>query len=131
MPSGPRRREPPHQWSQPRAGRDFGSLDGADSEPVVVVNERLADLFWSGGNAVGRTLLVGDPENPRRASVVGIVEDVVHEGLDDRIQPQIYEPALQATARRFFVVARTPGDPAEIGVRMAMGAKGSSIRRRG
>lgn len=95
------------------SGRDFSPDDRPDTEPVVIVNRRLAERFWPEGDAVGQTLLIREPESPRTASVVGVVEEVYHTDLDpDGVGPQIYEPALQTGARRFFLVARTPGDPA-------------------
>jgi predicted permease len=105
------------------AGRDFGALDGPESERVVIVNRTLAERFWPNGEAVGQSLLIGDPANPDRASVVGVVGDVRHVDLDPgSVGPQIYRPSLQAGARRFFLVASTAADPADVvgGVRAAM-----------
>jgi predicted permease len=105
------------------AGRDFGALDGPESERVVIVNRTLAERFWPNGESVGQSLLIGDPANPDRASVVGVVGDVRHVDLDPgSVGPQIYRPSLQAGARRFFLVASTAADPADVvgGVRAAM-----------
>lgn len=106
------------------AGRDFSPNDRADTEPVVIVNRRLADRHWPDGDAVGRTLLVGGPESSRTASVIGVVEDVHHTDLDrEGVGPQVYEPSLQAGAHRFFLVASTSGDPADLApaLRSALG----------
>jgi predicted permease len=106
-------------------GRDFGRTDGPDSQPVVIVNRLLANRFWPGAEAVGQTLLLGGPGDPVALSVIGIVESVHHEDLDaTNVGLQLYQPALQAGARRFFVVARTESDPADIvaGTRDALGA---------
>ncbi|NND83988.1 MAG: FtsX-like permease family protein, partial [Acidimicrobiia bacterium] len=97
------------------AGRDFTTLDGFDSDPVTVVNRRFAERFWPSGNAVGQTVLVGDPADPTTMTIVGVVEDIYHANLDpDDVGPQMYRPAMQGAAGRFFVVARTPTDPASV-----------------
>jgi predicted permease len=97
------------------SGRGFEELDGEDGRPVVVVSRSLANRFWPSGSAVGRTLLAGDPAEPRALLVVGVVDDVRHTDLNEGERgPQLYEPALQAGARRFFLVARTPGEPADL-----------------
>lgn len=95
-------------------GRDFSGLDGVGSAPAIVVNRTMADRYWSEANAVGQTVLMGDAEDPGTFTVVGVVEDVQHADLDPAsVGAQIYQPALQAGARRFFLVARTRGDPAD------------------
>jgi len=97
------------------AGRDLTPADAVDSEPVVVVNRLVADRYWPDGDAVGQSLLYGDPTEPSSATIVGIVEPVYHADLDPAaIGPQIYLPAMQASARRFFVVASTPSDPTAV-----------------
>ena len=105
------------------AGRDFAATDSEGSEPVAVVSTTLAERFWPEGEAVGRTLLVGDPAEPATVSVIGVVETVRHADLDaSSLGPQVYLPALQAAARRFFVVGRTEGEPgaAIAGIRAAV-----------
>ena len=37
------------------------------------MNEALAERAWPGGDAVGQTLLIGDPGSPVEATVVGVV----------------------------------------------------------
>jgi predicted permease len=67
------------------AGRTFDGSEVAGSEPVVIVDERLAERFWPGRDAVGRYLLTPlspdalsnpTPENLSRYRVVGVVKTV-------------------------------------------------------
>jgi len=105
------------------AGRDFASMDGVDAQRVVVVNQTLARRAWPNDDAVGQSLLIGDPTDPQTLSVIGVVEDVQHADLDPtQVGPQLYRSALQSNSRRFFVLARTSGDAASIvpGIRGAM-----------
>lgn len=96
-----------------RAGRDFRESDGPDEAPVVVVNEALAERVWPGGEAVGRTLLVGEPGSAREVTVVGMVGAVHHREISRTPPgPQLYQPVLQAGNRRQFLLLRTEGDPA-------------------
>lgn len=97
------------------AGRDFTTLDGFDSDPVTIVNRRFAERYFPSGNALGQSVLVGDPAEPATVTIVGVVEDIYHANLDpDDVRPQMYRPAMQGSAGRFFVVARTPTDPASV-----------------
>jgi predicted permease len=96
-------------------GRDFARSDEAGGQAVVIVNRALANRFWPGEDAVGQTLLVGDPADPATATVVGVAGDVQHADLDPgSVGPQIYRPSLQAGSRRFFVLAATEADPADL-----------------
>ena len=105
------------------SGQDFQSADNADAAPVVIVNQTLADRYWPGTSPVGRTLLVGNPDDPVTTTVVAVVADVRHEGLaGGSARPQLYRPALQSTFRRHFFVLSTDGEPAALvsSVRQAM-----------
>jgi putative ABC transport system permease protein len=96
-------------------GRDFSAADNRDAARVVVVNEPLARRYWPQGNAVGSTLLVGDPNDPMVATVIGVVGGVKHSGLDaSEERAQLYLPALQAGLRRHFFVVRTVDEPASL-----------------
>ena len=53
------------------AGRVFTSLDRDTSPESVVINHKMADMFWPGQDAAGKSILVGDP--PRKVIVVGVV----------------------------------------------------------
>lgn len=67
------------------AGRTFDGSEVEGSEPVVIVDERLAERFWPGRDAVGRYLLQPrepealsnpTPENMFRYRVVGVVKTI-------------------------------------------------------
>jgi predicted lysophospholipase L1 biosynthesis ABC-type transport system permease subunit len=70
----------------------------------------MAERFWPGQDPVGRTVRFPD-EPPRTATIIGVVADVKHNGLDDEPVPQIY--AAQAQNFHIFatLVVRTEGDP--------------------
>jgi putative ABC transport system permease protein len=97
------------------AGRDFNAADGPEGARVAVVNEALAARYWPNQEAVGRTILVGNPTSPTTYSVVGVVGGVMHEAISgNNDRAQLYLPAAQSSFRRHFLVARTEGEPSAI-----------------
>jgi putative ABC transport system permease protein len=62
-----------------------------EPEPVVVVNESLANLFWPGLDPLGQE--VGGRDQPRR--VVGVVADVQMRSLRNPGMPAVYYPYHQ------------------------------------
>jgi len=110
-------------------GRGLETMDGADAEPVVVVSRALAERFWPGASPVGQTLLVGDPTDPQTVSVVGLVEDARHTDLNMTDLPAaVYQPALQAPPRRYFVVGRASSpEDAVSAMRAAFGTLAPSL----
>jgi putative ABC transport system permease protein len=101
-------------------GRWFTSADTSASQPVAVVNETLARLYFKDGNAIGGRLRVGNMRNPW-AVVVGIVADERHNGVTGLVKEKFYIPHSQwhvATGgnlvRNAFIVVRTTGDPMSV-----------------
>jgi predicted permease len=76
-----------------RAGRAFTDADRADTLPVVVINESMARKFWPGQLAIGRRLSMGG--DSRWMTVIGIVTDVRHRGLDEPARTEMYRPHAQ------------------------------------
>jgi putative ABC transport system permease protein len=76
-----------------RGGRAFTDADRADTLPVIVVNETMAKKFWPGEHVIGRRLTMGS--NDRWITVVGVVADIHHRGLDMEPRPEMYRPHAQ------------------------------------
>jgi putative ABC transport system permease protein len=71
------------------AGRSFARAD--DSQPLVVVDDRLARDLWPGESAIGRRLLVVNTVGPPRwTEVVGVVAHVQSQGLRGPGSPQVW-----------------------------------------
>jgi putative ABC transport system permease protein len=98
-----------------RAGRDFGPQDFADKAPLVgIANETLVRQYFPGEEPLGkRVRWARDPE-VRWITIVGVVGDVKHFGLDLPELPGLYSPYPQAAPwkRWMTLVARTQSDPA-------------------
>lgn len=90
------------------AGRTLGGREES-AEPVVVVNQALARMFWPGEPAVGKRL-DGDPG----WRVVGVVADVQMRSLRAPGRPAVYYPLAQAYQGRMALHARGPGAPADL-----------------
>ena len=75
-------------------GRFFTDADLASSaEPVTIVDEKFAQRFWPGGDAIGKHLW-GDPA--RKFRIVGVVGTVKQYGLDIEGRIVLYRPTANA-----------------------------------
>jgi putative ABC transport system permease protein len=74
-------------------GRLFTLADVADSPWVVVINDSMARLYWGSKNPIGERLHF---DGPTWRTVIGVVGDVRHEGLDGEPSPEMYMPVDQA-----------------------------------
>ena len=104
-----------------KSGRGFTDTDRAGAEPVAVVDENLAKLYWPAGDAVGKRISRGGPNPMYR--IVGIVGVVKHAKLDTESKGAYYFVLPQARAVRLNVMVRAGGD--------ARGAGAGDARRIG
>jgi putative ABC transport system permease protein len=90
------------------AGRTLQPGDRGEAAHAVVVNETFARRFWPTGSAVGQRLKQGfaDWETPWR-EIVGVVNDVKLDGVDQDTPLQVYTPLAQDTTRSVAIVARS------------------------
>ncbi len=78
------------------AGRGFTPADNENSRLVAIVNHKLAEHFWPGGNAIGKRLRIGMQETPTPwVTIVGEVADVKEYSPDLPAKEQYYEPVEQ------------------------------------
>jgi putative ABC transport system permease protein len=93
-------------------GRLFEPSDTTESEPVVVISERAARLFWPGREAIGEYICWGKPteQNPF-TRVVGIVGNVKHDAAERENGVEFYYPVSQWPATNTWYVVRTSQDP--------------------
>jgi len=111
-------------------GRDFGTIDAEDSQPVVIVSRALVNRLWPNESPIGQVLLAGDPPEIQTYTVVGVVSNIRHGDLTlGDLGPQLYRPTLQAGGRRYFLVTRTSGDPSTMvaGVRETLQGVNSNL----
>ena len=94
-------------------GRDFEVNDGPGAPSVAIVDERLADRYWPGEDALGKRISSNGDTGPW-ASVVGVVRHVYRSGPKSEGEPQIYFPYRQRVQTPLSYVVRTNVDPLSI-----------------
>jgi predicted permease len=94
-------------------GRGFNETDFDQSaQPVALVSEEAARLFWPGSDPVGtRATIVASDMPDKPLQVVGIVANVRRSDADQRTMPQVYVPTSWQPERAMAIVVRTDGDP--------------------
>jgi len=102
-----------------KAGRLVTDSDAKDAQPVVVINEKLAKLYFPGEDPVGKPVWIGHAESlPGSAPriVAGVVGDAHMYALDSDPDAAAWVPLAQQMVsediwRNLFFVASTQGDP--------------------
>jgi putative ABC transport system permease protein len=90
-------------------GRFFTEADTADSPPVVIVNQAFVKKYFRNGEALGKRIS-RDDTNPKWATIVGVVADIKHRGLDTEAQPEYYLPHTQEPDREMVLAVRSAQD---------------------
>jgi predicted permease len=92
------------------AGRGISEDDRADAPPVVVINETMARRYWPNEDPIGKRIS-GEGQDGPWVTVVGVVRDVRHNGLDQAPLVEMYLPFEQQPGRGMTLVVRTARDP--------------------
>jgi len=90
-------------------GRFFSEADTADSPEVVIVNQAFVKKYFRDGEALGKRIS-RDDTNPKWATIVGVVADIKHRGLDTEAQPEYYLPHTQGPDREMVLAVRSAQD---------------------
>jgi hypothetical protein len=114
-------------------GRVFDSSDRFETAPVVIVNQRFAQKFFPGQNALGKRIKPGwaaDDSGEKMREIVGVVGNVKHLALKNEDSPEMYLPQTQIPFNIMSLVVRTSiSDPAALttAIRKELAAMDSSI----
>ncbi len=98
-------------------GRYFDARDGMNAPLAMVVNKRFTELYLAGRTALGVRVRIGGSPDSLAYTIVGVVDDVRHNGLTREVKAQFYAPLAQFarapgnTMRTMNLVVRTDGDP--------------------
>jgi predicted permease len=100
-------------------GRGFEGMDDSAGTPVVLINRRLADVFYPGENPIGRR--IAPPQDSTVwFTIAGIARDVKQGGLSEPTGTEVYYHAPQTALgmgyipREMNMVLRLDGDPGTI-----------------
>jgi putative ABC transport system permease protein len=93
-----------------RSGRVFTDADNTQAAAVMVVSETFARQQFPNEDPIGkRVAFLWDIEGFQ--TIVGVVADVKHNGLDDPANPAVYVSYRQRPDSAFTVVVKTKVDP--------------------
>ena len=99
------------------SGRGFTAADRLDARQVALVNETMARRYWTDGNPIGRRIRMGSDGDRPWITVVGVVQDVRHNGITTTVKEKFYRPHAQfqvstgSAPQAMTLVVRTGGDP--------------------
>ena len=78
------------------SGRFFTPSDTASNQLVAIVNHKLAEHYWPGGDPIGKRLRIGTPDmQPPWLTVVGEIADIKEGSPDAPAKEEWYQPVEQ------------------------------------
>ncbi|MGA8102265.1 MAG: ADOP family duplicated permease [Candidatus Acidiferrales bacterium] len=77
-------------------GRVFAARDSANSTPVVVINQLLANTYFRGQDPIGKHIQLGGPEiGDKPLEIIGVVQNAKRDSLDQDFLSTAYVPLAQ------------------------------------
>lgn len=94
-------------------GRYFDEHDSIDAPKVTIVNHAFARKWFPNQDAIGKRITFDDPRkpDPKWITIVGVVGDVRHRGLESDAKPEYYLPHPQNAYRGMILALRSKLDP--------------------
>ena len=93
-------------------GRFFDDHDSESAQPVAIVDQSMARLYWPKESALGKRIKAGGTNSPWM-TVVGVVGHVHYATLESNSRVECYWPQAQAPfgQSQMDLAVRTSGDP--------------------
>jgi predicted permease len=102
-------------------GHNFTESDNAQSAPVVLVSQSMAEKYWPNQDPIGKEIVFphlavasGAEAKPWRAMVVGVVADVKQYAARDEHRPYMYFPYAQIPGIFATLVVKTAVEPMSV-----------------
>jgi predicted permease len=95
-----------------RRGRFYDERDDRDPTSIVLINDTMARRYWPDENPIGKRIQLAGVS--KWITIIGVVGDVRHVGLDVAPRPEIYRPYLNNPLVSPILVIRSEGDPREV-----------------
>jgi putative ABC transport system permease protein len=96
-------------------GRLFDARDRPNSQPVAIVSDLAARMYWPGVSPLGKRLATEWVNGrPVWRQIVGVVQGTRHFGLEAPQKAEVYLPHQQAPSPFMQLVVRTQADPAAL-----------------
>ena len=93
-----------------KQGRFFTKFDDPTSQPVVVINEAMARRYFPNENPLGQRLVVMFGKTETR-EIVGVMGDVLYNGLHAQPRAQMFVPYAQAPSSYMTFFVKTTTEP--------------------
>jgi putative ABC transport system permease protein len=94
-------------------GRAFGHEDRMNSPRVVLVNQAFVNKYSREEDPLGR-VIIGDWADPKPAEIVGVVNDIRHNGITAEPRPTIFLAQSQLPGYITYLVVKTAADPSTV-----------------
>lgn len=98
-------------------GRGILETDRAGTQPVMVVNQHLAEFYWPGQDAIGKCVSVAADSMPC-VTVVGVIANARNEAIQEEPKPMYYVPLDQSVRRGLsrdrMLFLQSDGDPVSL-----------------
>jgi putative ABC transport system permease protein len=94
-------------------GRDFSDADNENSARVAVINQAMAERFWSGQDPIGKSFAMNS-DTKRPATIVGVVQNSRMSQLYGPFDPMFYLPVTQSYAAVQILQIRSERSPLSI-----------------
>jgi predicted permease len=88
-------------------GRFFSEADDKSSPGVAVINQALAQKYFTGQDPIGQSIANDEGGHPSVWQIVGVVDDLREGPLDAHIAPTEYFPMNQIGEHSFTLAVRT------------------------
>lgn len=96
-------------------GRFFTEQDDSEKQMVVIADQSTVKRYWPDQDAIGKQVTIPDFTGKNHSAVVvGIVQDIKHDGLDKDGVPHLYASIYQTYGKVLSVVLRTSLAPTMI-----------------
>jgi predicted permease len=94
-------------------GRVFADSDQPSSQRVAIIDQTLANRYWSGQDPLGQHISFNGPPNPQNpwVTVVGVVGDVKSDSFEAPLAPHIYLPVFQGPPYASVLFLKTNSNP--------------------
>jgi putative ABC transport system permease protein len=97
-----------------RAGRYIEPLDTERSPPIAVISEALRRREWPSESPLGRRIRVHWEGKPIELEIVGVVNQIRHDGLDGPARAEVFVPLPQVPFASMTYVIRGKGQPPDL-----------------
>ncbi len=93
-------------------GRDFTAADTLGAPGAVIINQEMARRYFDGQEPIGQRMKLGRPDSKTPwMTIVGIVGDVRHFGLDNPIRREIFRPYSQSVWPSMTITVKAAIEP--------------------